>query len=95
MLTTAAVLLHALVEALTRHQKATGEVGVDHRLPAFCAGLGQRRDVLPACVVDQAMDAPVLLHHLRDHGFHIVFAPDVAAVPAGLPAVICDLLCSV
>ena len=84
--------VHALVEALTCHQKAASEVGVDHRLPAFGAGVCQGRDVLPARVVDQAVDAAMLLHHLRDHGFHIVFAPDVAAVPTGLPTVTGDLL---
>jgi hypothetical protein len=86
------MLLHALVEAFTRHQKSTREVGVNHRLPALGTGAGQRRDVLPARVVDQAVNAAVLLQHFRDHGFHIVFAPYVAAVPAGLPAVVRDFL---
>ena len=45
--------------ALARDQKAAGEVGGDHRLPALGADLFHRRDVLAAGVVDEPVDAAV------------------------------------
>ena len=66
----ATVRLHALHVALARHQEAAGEVGVEHRLPALGADVLQRRDVLAAGVVHQAVDAPMRADDGGHHGAH-------------------------
>jgi hypothetical protein len=76
--------------ALARHQKAAGEVGVDHGLPALGADGFQRRHELAAGVVDQAVDAAVFGQHGRDQAAHRVFLPDVADLRAGLAAILGD-----
>src|SRR2546427_704884 len=82
----AEVLLYGLKIAFAHHQKAAGQVGVDHRYPALGADGFQRRDVLPARVVDQAIDAPLRHHNGRDGGLDGFFLPDVTRVKTHAPA---------
>ena len=79
----AAVLGHGLGVALARHQKAAGEIGVDHRLPALGADGFERRHVLAPRVVDQAVNRAVLRHDGRYGAAHRVFLADIADMGAG------------
>ena len=87
-----ALLVHALHKALARHQEATGQVGVDDRLPAFGADRLQRRHVLATRVVHQTINMPMTL----DHGAHRLldhfFLADVANMETGSTAVLRDLV---
>ena len=76
------MLCHVLHKALARHQKTAREVGVQHGLPALGADAGQGRDVLPARVVDQGVDAPVAGQHFGHQRFDGSLIPYIRSVPA-------------
>src|SRR5690606_27704972 len=86
----AAVFGHALVVHLTGHQEATDQVGAHHRFEPFLVDGRQRRGVLAASVVDQAMDPTVLGNNGLDHFLDLVFFADVADKGRGFAAIFLD-----
>ncbi len=74
--------LHPLCVDFARHQEAAGEVGAHDSVPALRGNLFQRRRELPARIVDEEIDAPVIGEHRAHDLGHALFLANVGDVAA-------------
>ncbi len=83
---TAAVIPHPLGIALAAEQKAAGQIIADHGFPAVEGDIFQQGRELPARVIHQAMDGPMLLDDIGNGIAHGFFIADIASMNGGLAA---------
>ena len=89
------MLGHVLHKAFTRHQKAAGEIGVQHRLPALGTNRCQRGDVLTTRVIDQCINSAMLPKNLGHQSLDACLVSNITAVAAdacGIHALLRQLL---